>query len=86
MSNDPIQSPGTDPESFGLMGTTDAILFSGLSAAVLRRYESDGLIRPLRTARGARLYRMSDLDRAKQIYKSRLQRHGATGQRRATAL
>jgi DNA-binding transcriptional MerR regulator len=85
MSTDPIFNCD-DPGALGLHTLTDAVFLTGLSAASLRNYERDGLIRPWRTARGTRLYRMSDLAQAKQIYRSRLKRHGATGSRRANAL
>lgn len=65
--------------------TSDAIFYTGLSADCLRRYEADGLLSPFRTARGTRLYRMSDLDLARRIYASRMARHGATGERRPVA-
>jgi hypothetical protein len=50
-----------DPESLGLMGTTDAIFFSGLSAAVLRRYEKDQLIRPTEDREGTRYDRHGNI-------------------------
>jgi DNA-binding transcriptional MerR regulator len=81
--NDPINT--NDPAAQGLHTITDAIFLSGLSAQTLRRYEADRLIAPLRTARGTRLYRMSDLRLAQMIYNARKRRHGATGIRRALA-
>jgi DNA-binding transcriptional MerR regulator len=86
VSNDPINIEADDPGSLGLHTLTDAVFMTGLSAASLRNYERDGLIRPLRTAKGTRLYRMQDLELAKQIYKARMQRTGATGIRRTNAL
>jgi len=73
------------PDPGTLYSTTDAILISGLSADCLRRYEKDGLIHPIRTARGARLYRLRDLDTAKQVYADRAKRCGMTGTRRFLA-
>jgi DNA-binding transcriptional MerR regulator len=74
-----------DPASMALHSITDVIAMTGISADALRRYEADGLLRPLRTARGVRLYRESDINLARLIYVQRSKRHGLTGRRRATA-
>jgi hypothetical protein len=74
-----------DPASMALHTLTDVIVMTGISADALRRYESDGLLRPLRTPRGVRLYRESDINLARLIYIQRSKRHGATGVRRQTA-
>jgi DNA-binding transcriptional MerR regulator len=81
MSPDPMN----DPESMNLVTLTDAVFLTGISANCLRRYEADLLIRPIRTARGLRLYSPKDLTLARMIYQSRMKRHGRTGPRRATA-
>jgi hypothetical protein len=86
MTTDPMTNdPMNDPESMNLVTLTDAVFLTGISANCLRRYESDQLIRPMRTARGVRLYSQKDLSLARMIYRSRMDRHGRTGPRRAIA-
>jgi DNA-binding transcriptional MerR regulator len=62
--------------------STAAAARAGVSTATLRAYEADGLIKPLRTATGLRLFTQADIDRVKQIYRARQERHGRTGVRR----
>jgi hypothetical protein len=62
--------------------TTAAAARAGVSLATLRAYEVDGLIRPLRTATGVRLFTQTDIDSVRQIYQARQERHGKTGIRR----
>lgn len=50
-----------------LMPIDEVILRTGLTARALRFYESRGLVRPLRTDKGRRLYSPSDLERVHQI-------------------
>jgi hypothetical protein len=62
--------------------TSAAAAQAGVSVATLRAYEASGLVRPLRTAHGVRLFTQADVEKVKQIYRARLERHGKTGARR----
>jgi hypothetical protein len=61
-----------------------AAALAGVSSHTMRQYAEDGLIRPLRTVSGTRLYTMADIEQAKRIYQARCERHGKTGHRRTT--
>ena len=50
----------------------------GLHEATLRRYEDDGLIKPLRDSTGCRLYSDTDLKRIREIFLEKLGRRAAS--------
>jgi MerR family transcriptional regulator, thiopeptide resistance regulator len=64
--------------SYELLSISDASAKTGLSADTLRQYEADGLIRPLRSSRGIRLFTAADVETAKKIAAARRERHGRT--------
>jgi hypothetical protein len=66
-----------DAERPAYFQTTAAAARAGVSLATLRARELDGLVTPLRTATGVRLFTVADIDRARQ------DRHGRTGSRPA---
>ena len=64
MSNLPSQ-PETEPPLIAIGVLADRV---GLSASAVRRYESEGLIIPYRTASGRRLYSHEDIHRVRTIH------------------
>lgn len=51
----------------------------GPSSDTIKQYVKDGLLHPIRDQNGRYLFRRSDIARALQIYKMRMDRKGATG-------
>lgn len=82
MDTHTLMLPHRDEPLFTL---SDAICMTALSGATIKRYEQQGLIFPIRSHRGTRLYRLRDLETAVQVYKARMARTGANGVRRPLA-
>ena len=57
--------------TLGALGITEAARSVGVSPSALRLWERQGLIRPVRTAGGARRYRATDVARLQEIRRYR---------------
>ena len=54
---------------------TDAAALAGIAPGTAKAYETDGLIKPARDSRGARLYTLADIETLKAISEMRASRH-----------
>jgi len=76
-------SATSEPTPTGQLRIADAARQIGVSPSALRQWERQGLVRPMRTPAGYRLYSTDDLDRLRRVRRlRRVERVNAPGIRR----
>jgi len=86
MTLPPTQHPHSatrEPATTGQLRIAEAARLIGVSPSALRQWERQGLVRPMRTPGGYRLYSADDLERLRRVRRLRhVERVNAPGIRR----